>query len=83
MFPGQYTIYAEDKAVVDSGDWGTIPLEPIMLLDRAEDTAYISLQPGNYWVEFTFYSKHEYDEITKTLVPLGDPTLVNYKFIVR
>ena len=83
MFPGQYTIYAEDETVVASGDWGAIPLEPHVLIDRAEDTEYIPLQPGNYWVEFTFYSKLEYDEIAKTLVPLGDPVQATFNFIVK
>ncbi len=88
MFPGTYTIYAEDESAVASGDWGVI--------DWAEtgpnsgrspefaDAEYIPLQPGNYRVKFTYYTNFMYDdEVTKAFAPVGDPKLVNYTFIVR
>ena len=88
MFPGQYTIYAEDGTEMASGDWGALrPDESNYdpnIRERAEDTEYIPLQPGKYQVKFTYYNKYDYDDIvTKTFVPVGEPNHVSYNFIVR
>ena len=88
MFPGTYTIYAEDETVVADGDWGRITfVETGPSSGKSPefvDAEYILLKPGNYRVEFTYYTNFIYDDkVTKAFAPVGDPKLVNYTFIVR
>lgn len=88
MFPGQYTIHAEDGTAIAAGDWGRITfVETGPSSGKSPDfadTEYIPLRPGNYKVAFTYYTKYEYDDVvTKSFVPVGEPISVNYNFIVR
>ena len=88
MFPGQYTIHAEDGTAIAAGDWGRITfVETGPSSGKSPDfadTAYIPLRPGNYKVAFTYYTKYACDDIvTNLFVPVGEPISVNYNFIVR
>ena len=88
MFPGQYTLYAEDETVVADGDWGRITfVETGPSSGKSPeftDTEYILLQPGSYQVRFSYYTKYDYDDIvTKSFVPVGEPISATFYFIVK